>query len=114
MDALDAVGESNVHPRPASRVRSVGWRHAVHTTAGRAVGDDPAAARASAVRSIRAAFAQPGTLERTVHHAIGDMPGRQLLVQLVAGCVACSWDLATAIGVDPGLDERLIELSYEF
>ena len=78
---------------------------------GGAAGDAPVAARESAVRSIRAAFAQPGALERTVHHTIGDMPGRQLLVQLVADCVVRSWDLATAIGVDPGLDEQLIELS---
>jgi hypothetical protein len=42
------------------------------------------------------------------------MPRRQLLVQLVADCAVHSWDLATAIGVDPGLDEQLIELSYEF
>ena len=69
---------------------------------------------ASAVRSIRAAFAEPGALERTVDHTIGDLPGRQLLVQLVADCVVQSWDLATAIGVEPGLDEQLIELSYEF
>jgi uncharacterized protein (TIGR03086 family) len=81
---------------------------------GEAAGDDPVAACESAVRSIRAAFAQPGALERTVHHTIGDMPGRQLLVQLVADCVVHSWDLATAIGVDPGLDEQLIELSREF
>ena len=81
---------------------------------GEAAGDDPVAACESAVRSIRAAFAQPGALERTVHHTVGDMPGRQLLVQLVANCVVHSWDLATAIGVDPGLDEQLIELSYEF
>lgn len=81
---------------------------------GEAPGDDPVAACESAVRSIRAAFAQPGALERTVHHTIGDMPGRQLLVQLVADCVVHSWDLATAIGVDPGLDDQLIELSCEF
>jgi uncharacterized protein (TIGR03086 family) len=43
-----------------------------------------------------------------VHHTIGDMPGKQQLVQLVADCVVHSWDLATAIGVDPGLDEQLI------
>jgi uncharacterized protein (TIGR03086 family) len=79
-----------------------------------AAGEDPVAACESAVRSIRAAFEQPGALERTVHHTIGDMPGRQLLVQLVADCVVHSWDLATAIGADPGLDEQLVELSYEF
>lgn len=58
---------------------------------GGAAGDDPVAACESAVRSIRAAFAQPGALERTVHHTIGDMPGRQLLVQLVADCVVHLW-----------------------
>jgi uncharacterized protein (TIGR03086 family) len=81
---------------------------------GEAVGDDPAAACESAVRSIRAAFAQPGALERTVRHTVGDMAGRQLPVQLAADCVVHSRDLAAAIGVDPGRDEQLIELSYEF
>ncbi len=46
---------------------------------GGAAGDDPVAACQSAVRPVRAAFAQPGALERTVHHTIGDMPGGQLL-----------------------------------
>ncbi len=77
---------------------------------GGAAGDDPVAACESAVRPVRAAFAQPGALERTVHHAIGDMPGGQL----VAGRVARSWDLAAAIGVDPGPGEQLIELGCEF
>jgi uncharacterized protein (TIGR03086 family) len=79
-----------------------------------AVGDDPLAACESAVRSIRQAFAEPGALHRTVHHTIGDMPGSELLVQLVADCVVHSWDLATAIGVDPELDEQLVELAYQF
>jgi hypothetical protein len=49
-----------------------------------------------------------------VHHGIGDMPGSELLVQLVADLVVRSWDLATAIGVDPGLDEQLVEFAYVF
>ena len=102
LDALDAVGESNVQ-----LVRQVGsdqWDGATpctewnvrslvgHLIMGRhvyrgflegvpvaelrlilqqggAVGDAPVAACESAVRSIRAAFAQPGALERTVHRA---------------------------------------------
>jgi uncharacterized protein (TIGR03086 family) len=79
-----------------------------------APGAAPVSACESAVRSIREAFAQPGALERTVHHTIGDMPGSELLVQLVADSVVHSWDLATAIGVDPGLDEQFVELAYEF
>ena len=49
-----------------------------------------------------------------MHHTTGDMPGSQLLVQLVAGCAVHSWDLATAIGAGPRLDEQLVELGYEF
>jgi len=71
-----------------------------------AVGNDAVAACESAVRSIREAFAAPGALERTVRHRIGDMPGNELLIQLIADCVLHSWDLATAIGVRAGLDER--------
>jgi uncharacterized protein (TIGR03086 family) len=79
-----------------------------------AAGNDPVAACERAVRSIREAFAEPGALERTVHHTRGDMPGSELLVQLVADLVVHSWDLSTAIGADSGLDEQLIELAYEF
>jgi uncharacterized protein (TIGR03086 family) len=77
-----------------------------------AVGADPVAACEGAVRSVRAAFAEPGALERTVHHPIGDIPGSRLLVMRIADSVVHSWDLATAIGVDPGLDEQLIEFVY--
>jgi uncharacterized protein (TIGR03086 family) len=58
------------------------------------------------------AFAKPGALERTVHHPVGDMAGSQLLGLLVMDSVIHSWDLATAIGVDAGLDEQLVEQVY--
>jgi len=77
-----------------------------------AAGTDPATACESAVRSVHAAFAEPGALERTVHHRIGDILGSQLLVLLIGDTVVHSWDLATAIGVDPGLDEQLVEFVY--
>jgi uncharacterized protein (TIGR03086 family) len=70
-------------------------------------------ARAPCARSARHSRS-PGRWIGPVHHTIGDMPGKQLLVQLVADCVVHSWDLATAIGVDPGLDTELVELAYEF
>jgi uncharacterized protein (TIGR03086 family) len=79
-----------------------------------AAGTDPVSGCESAVRSVRAAFEEPGALERTVHHRIGDMPGSELQVQLIGDCVVHSWDLATAIGVDPGLDEQLVEFAYGF
>jgi uncharacterized protein (TIGR03086 family) len=81
---------------------------------GKAIGNEPVAACERAVRSIREAFSEPGALGRTVHHRIGDMPGSGLLVQLVAGLVVHSRDPATAVGVDPGLDEQLVELACAF
>src|ERR1700687_646814 len=79
-----------------------------------AAGTDPVTACESAVRSVRAASAEPGALERTVHHLIGDIPGSRLLGMRIADSVVHSWDLATATGVDPGLDEQLVELVYGY
>lgn len=74
---------------------------------------DPVATLRRAVRSLSAGFAEPGALERTVHHRV-DMPGSQLLALWIGDAVVHSWDLATAIGVDPGLDDQLAELVYGF
>jgi uncharacterized protein (TIGR03086 family) len=78
---------------------------------GQAAGTDPVVTCDDAVRSVRAAFAEPGVLERTVHHAV-DIPGSQLLVFRINDNVIHSWDLATAIGADLGLDERVVEFVY--
>ena len=77
-----------------------------------AAGTDPVTACESALRSVRAASAKPGALERTVHHPIGDLPGSRWLAIRIVENVVHSWDLATAIGVDPGLDEQLVEIAY--
>jgi uncharacterized protein (TIGR03086 family) len=81
---------------------------------GEAAGTDPVAACESAVRSARAASAEPGALEQTVHHLIGDIPGSRLLGMRIADSVVHAWDLATAIGVAPGLDEQLVEFVYGY
>jgi uncharacterized protein (TIGR03086 family) len=81
---------------------------------GEAAGSDPVARLRGAVRSVRAAFGEPGALERTVHHPVGDIAGSQLLALLVMDSVIHSWDLATAIGVDAGLDEQLVDGVYGF
>ena len=79
-----------------------------------AAGTDPVAALRTAVASVRTAFAEPGALERTVHHPIGDIFGSQLLALLIMDSVIHSWDLATAVGVDAGLDEQLVNQVYAF
>jgi uncharacterized protein (TIGR03086 family) len=79
------------------------------------VGPAPLAACEEAVRALRAAFSEPGALERTVRHTtMGEMPGSRLLVQWTADAIVHSWDLATAIGADPGLDEPLVDFAYAF
>ncbi len=60
---------------PATKFRSMMERQS------EAVGTDPVATYKSAVRSVRAAFAEPGALERTVHHPVGDIPGSRLLIR---------------------------------
>jgi uncharacterized protein (TIGR03086 family) len=77
-----------------------------------AAGTDPVTTLKSEVRSVRAAFAEPGALERTVHHPVGDIPGSRLLGMAIGESVIHAWDLATAIGANPGLDEQLVELVY--
>jgi len=49
-----------------------------------------------------------------VHHPIGDLPGSRWLVIRIAENVVHSWDLATAIGVNPELDEQLVEIAYGY
>ena len=94
---------------PAAELRSILARQS------EAAGADLVAACENAVRTLRAAFTEPGALERTVRHpTMGAMPGSQLLTQLTADIIVHSWDLATAIGADPGLDDQLAEFAYAF
>lgn len=72
---------------------------------------DPVATLNIAVGSARAAFAEPGALDRTVHHRV-DRPGSELLLFWISDVTVHAWDLATAISVDPGLDEQLVEFVY--
>jgi uncharacterized protein (TIGR03086 family) len=91
---------------PPETVRSILERQS------EAAGPDPVAALENAVLSIRAAFAEPEALERTVHHRIGDMPGGQLMAFWIGDVVIHSWDLATSIDAEPELDEQLVEFVY--
>ena len=49
------------------------------------------------------AFAEPGALERTCHHPVGDIPGSQLLGFRIGDLALHAWDLARAIGADDTL-----------
>ena len=68
---------------------------------------------ASVADAQEAAFGKEGVLTRTVHHRIGDMPGRQLLEFRTADYALHAWDLARAIGADEELDPDLVALIWE-
>jgi len=60
-----------------------------------------------------AAFAEPGALERTCHHPIGDVPGSRLLGLRFGDLLVHAWDLATAVGGQQELDGTLVERALE-
>ena len=75
--------------------------------------DDLTAAVTEAAARAREAFAEPGALERVVHHPMRDMPGAQLLGLRIGDNVVHAWDLATALGLPPRIDEELAEQVYQ-
>ena len=77
-------------------------------------GEDLSAAVTDAVAAVRAAFAEPGALERTVHHLIGNVPGSRLLQIRVTENVVHGWDLATALGLPAAIDDALAEHVYQY
>jgi len=65
---------------------------------------------ASAIEQARAAVAQPGALDRTVHLSFGDTSGQEYVMQLTADLAIHAWDLARATGQDDALDPDVVAL----
>lgn len=82
---------------------------AVQAMVGDILGDDPVAAYVDASEALDAAFREPGALERTCHHPIGDIPGDMLRNFRITDRSLHAWDLARAIGADEQLDEELVQ-----
>ena len=80
----------------------------------RAGGDDVVTAAADAATAVRAAFTEPGALERSVHHLIGDVSGSRLLQMRITENVVHGWDLATALGLPATIEDALVEHVYEY
>jgi uncharacterized protein (TIGR03086 family) len=76
-------------------------------------GDDLLMAVTDAAAQAYAAFAEPGALERSVHHPMGDLPGSQLLRMRVVDNVVHGWDLATALHLPAVIDAALAEDLYQ-
>lgn len=74
------------------------------------LGDDPKAAWGAAAAEAKAAVAEPGAAERTVHLSFGDTQGSDYIAQVLGDHVIHTWDLARAVGADERLDPELVAL----
>ena len=75
-------------------------------------GADPIAAWEAAVAVSRAAFAQPGVLERIVHLTGREAPAGDYCREMTADAIVHSWDLAKGIGGDDRLDPELVQFAF--
>jgi uncharacterized protein (TIGR03086 family) len=77
------------------------------------LGDDPLAEFTAAMAAVSAAFREPGALDRTCAHPMGDIPADTLLGFRIGDLTLHSWDLAHAIGADETLDPVLVETVWD-
>lgn len=96
-----------LHGAPASRLVELVTQQ---STIG---GEDVLTAVINAAADARTAFAEPGALERAVHHPMGDLPGSQLLRMRILDNVVHGWDLATAVHLPAAIDGALAEDLYQ-
>lgn len=78
------------------------------------LGPEPAAAYDASAGELRAAFAAPGVLERTVRVPFGTVPGTVALHLRLTESLVHGWDLATAIGVPFDPPAALVEPELAF
>lgn len=78
------------------------------------LGPNPMATwRGTALAAIEA-LRRPGAMEQLVDHPQGPRPGAVVARFRLVDVLGHTWDLATAIDVDPGLAEHLAEVALEF
>lgn len=76
------------------------------------LGADPVAAWERSSVGEMAAFAEPGALDRTVHHPVGDISGETLLGYRTIDNLLHAWDLARATGGDETLDPDAVAVAW--
>ncbi|MFD4628833.1 TIGR03086 family metal-binding protein [Streptomyces sp. NPDC058284] len=72
------------------------------------LGPDPVASWDTASAAARAAFLEPGALERTVHLSFGPTDATFYCGQMTTDLVVHAWDLSRAIGADEKLPEDVV------
>jgi uncharacterized protein (TIGR03086 family) len=80
--------------------------------AGDHLGADPVAAWKHSSAVELAAFAEPGALDRTVHHPVGDVPAEVFLGFRINDYLLHAWDLARATGGDETLDPDAVAVAW--
>jgi uncharacterized protein (TIGR03086 family) len=69
--------------------------------------DDPIGTWETASAAARAAWLEPGVLDREVHLSFGDTDAREYGWQMTVDLAVHGWDLATALGSEPGMGDEL-------
>ncbi|MBM7173393.1 TIGR03086 family protein [Streptomyces sp. G44] len=75
------------------------------------LGPDPVASWDTAAAAARAAFREPGALDRAVHLSFGETPATFYCGQMTTDLVVHAWDLSRAIGADETLPDALVEFA---
>ena len=76
---------------------------------GDVLGADPAAAYAASASAASGVFRRPGALDAPCAVSYGPVPGRVYAGHRLIDVLIHGWDLATASGQDPTLDDELVE-----
>jgi uncharacterized protein (TIGR03086 family) len=79
---------------------------------GDVLGADPVKAWERAAADSRDALTAPGALTRSVHLSYGDDSAVSYAWQLTCDLAVHGWDLATAVGTDPAIDDELATTVY--
>ncbi|MFD9126815.1 TIGR03086 family metal-binding protein [Kitasatospora sp. NPDC059571] len=78
---------------------------------GDVLGADPAGAWEAAAAAARAAFAEPGAMERTVQLSYGPRPAVEYCREMIVDGVVHAWDLAVGVGGDRAMDPEAAEFA---
>lgn len=71
------------------------------------LGDDPLRVWERSSKAARAAWLEPGAVDRTVHLSFGDADAAEYGWQMTTDLAVHGWDLATALGEDAGIPDEL-------
>ncbi|MFE7773430.1 TIGR03086 family metal-binding protein [Streptomyces sp. NPDC057445] len=78
---------------------------------GDVLGEHPAVSWDRAASAAKAAFNEPGALERTVRLSYGRSTGAAYCAQMAADATVHAWDLSRGIGADEDLPDALVDFT---